>query len=227
MGVMIRDIPISDRPRERLINSGVESLSNEELLAIIFKTGLKGMSAKELASLLLKEINDIKKLNDISLEYLKNIKGIGSSKACDLLASVELGKRISKELNSIKGLKLNNSTLVFNYYKDKIGYKNQEHFYCIYLDNSKRIITEKLLFIGTINYSVVHPREVFKEAYITSASAIICVHNHPSGNVIPSKQDLEVTNNLVSVGNILGIKVVDHIIISKTNYYSFLENNDM
>ena len=227
MGVMIRDIPISDRPRERLINYGVESLSNEELLAIIFKTGLKGMSAKSLASYLLKEIKDIKKLSDINFEYLKSIKGIGISKACDILATVELGKRINKELSSINGFKLNNSSLVFNYYKDKIGSRSQEHFYCIYLDNSKKIITEKLLFIGTINYSVVHPREVFKEAYICSASAIICIHNHPSGNVLPSKQDLEVTKNLVNVGKILGIKVVDHIIISKTNYYSFLENNDM
>ena len=103
--------------------------------------------------------------------------------------------------------------------------KQQEHFYCLYLDNSKRVIKDKLLFIGTINYSVVHPREIFKEAYMLSASSIICVHNHPTGNVLPSKQDL--TNNLINIGNIMGIKVIDHVIIGQNNYYSFLENGDI
>ena len=116
---------------------------------------------------------------------------------------------------------------MYKFYKDKIGNKKQEYFYCVYLDNQKNIIDDKLLFIGTINYSVVHPREIFKEAYILGASAIICVHNHPGNNPLPSKQDLEVTNNLIDVGKMLGIKVVDHIIICKEKYYSFLENNDI
>lgn len=227
MGVKIKDIPVSDRPCERLIEIGVENLSNEELIAIIFKTGLKGTSAKDLASILLSKVGSIKKLNDINYENLRKIKGIGQSKACNLLAALELGKRINREVDSIKNVKLNNSELVYKFYKDKIGNKKQEYFYAVYLDNQKKIIGDKLLFIGTINYSLVHPREVFKEAYLIGASAIICVHNHPGGNPLPSKQDIDITNNLIEVGKILGVKVIDHIIICKNNYYSFLENNDI
>lgn len=227
MGIKIKDIPKEERPCERLIINGAESLSNEELIAIILKTGSRGISAKELASELLSKVGGIKKLNEMNYECLKKIKGIGMSKACNLLASIELGKRINKEVDNIINVKMNNSEVVYKFYKEKIGNKKQEYFYCVYLDTNKRIINEKLLFIGTVNYSLVHPREVFKEAYLLGASAIICVHNHPGGNPIPSKQDYEITNNLIQVGNLLGIKVVDHIIICKNNYYSFLENNDI
>ena len=154
--VKIKEIPLNDRPMERLINNGVETLSNEELLAIILKTGTKGNSAKELSSLLLSKIGGIKKLNDINFEYLNKFKGIGMSKACVLLSAIELSKRINREIDSIKNIKLNNSEVVYKFYKDKIGNKKQEYFYCVYLDNKKNIIDDKLLFIGTINYSVVH-----------------------------------------------------------------------
>lgn len=225
--VKIKDIPECDRPMERLIENGVETLSNEELLAILLKTGTKDMSVKELSSLLLSKIGGIKKLANVNFEYLNKFKGIGKSKACILLSTLELSKRINKEVDTIKNIKLNNTELVYKFYKDKIGNKKQEHFYCIYLDNQKKVLDDKLLFIGTINYSVVHPREIFKEAYMLGASALICIHNHPGGNVLPSKQDIEVTNNLVEVGKLLGIKVLDHIIICKEKYYSFLENHDI
>ena len=158
---------------------------------------------------------------------LTKIKGIGFIKGCTIMACIELGKRINREIDDLCGEKLTSTTVAYKYFKDKIGDKKQEYFYAIYLDNSKKIITEKLLFIGTINYSLVHPREIFKEAYILGASAIICVHNHPSGNVIPSSEDYNITKNLIEIGNIMGIKIVDHLIIGKNNYYSFLENNDM
>ncbi len=225
--VKIKDIPISDRPMERLIENGVETLSNEELLAILLKTGTKDMSAKELSSLLLSKIGGIKKLTNVNFEYLNKFKGIGKSKACILLSALELSHRINKEVDTIKNIKLNNTEVVYKFYKDKIGEKKQEYFYCVYLDNQKKVLDDKLLFIGTINYSVVHPREIFKEAYLLGASAIICIHNHPGGNVLPSKQDIEITNNLVEVGKLLGIKVLDHIIICREKYYSFLENNDI
>lgn len=227
MGIRIKDIPVNDRPRERLINNGVEVLSDEELLAVILKTGTKELSAKDLSGLILSKVKGINNLSEYNLEKLKSIKGIGEAKACLILACIELSKRITKELKSINNIKFNNCEIVYNYYKDIIGNKKQEYFYCIYLDNNKKIIKDKLLYIGTINYSIVHPREVFKEAYMLSASAIICVHNHPSGNTLPSTQDLELTKNLVSIGNLLGIKVLDHIIIANNNYYSFLENNDI
>lgn len=225
--VKIKDIPTLDRPRERLINYGVENLSNEELLAIIFKTGTKGESAKDLGIKVLSKIDNIKKLNDINLEFLKNIKGIGMSKSCDLLAAIELGKRINREVDTIKNVKLTSSDLVYKYYKDKIGDKLQEYFYAIYLDSGKKVIGDKLLFIGTVNYSLVHPREIFKEAYLLGASAIICIHNHPGGNPLPSKQDYDITKNLIEASKILGVKFLDHIIITKKNYYSFLENDDI
>ena len=227
MSIKIKDIEKMDRPRERLINNGVDVLSNEELIAIILKTGTKEYSAKELASILIKELDGIKNLNSVNYEKLKSIKGRGESKACELLASIELGRRVNRELDSINNILLNKPSIIFDYYKDKLGDLVQEYFYCIYLDNQKKVIKDKLLFIGTINYSVVHPREVFKYAYLYSASCIILIHNHPTGNVIPSKQDLEITKNLINVGNILGIKVIDHVIIGKKNYYSFLENGDM
>ena len=225
--VKIKDIPESDRPMERLIENGVETLSNEELLAILLKTGTRDISAKELSSLLLSKIGGIKKLTNVNFEYLNKFKGIGKSKACILLSALELSHRINKEVDTIKNIKLNNTEVVYKFYKDKIGDKKQEYFYCVYLDNQKKVLDDKLLFIGTINYSVVHPREIFKEAYLLGASAIICIHNHPGGNVLPSKQDIEITNNLVEVGKLLGIKVLDHIIICKEKYYSFLENHDI
>lgn len=227
MKIRIKDLQKTDRPRERLINKGVKALSDEELISIIIKTGNKENSAKELATILINRVEGIKNLGNISYENLKKIKGIGMAKACDIIASVELGKRISIKYNTISNTKLTSTRLVYDYFKPILGTKKQEYFYCVYLDNAKKIIKDKLLFIGTINYSVVHPREVFKEAYILSASSIICVHNHPAGNIFPSKQDIDLTNNLVNVGNILGIKVLDHIIVGENNYYSFLENGDI
>ena len=227
MTVKIKDLPLEERPYEKLINNGVNSLTNEELIAILLKTGTKSYSAKELSSIILKNLNNISDLKKLNYNNLIKINGIGIKKSCVLLAAIELGKRITNYNSSIVNKKLNSSELVFEYYKNILKDKKQEHFYCVYLDNSKRIIHEKLLFIGTINYSVVHPREIFKEAYYYSASAIICVHNHPSDNLYPSNEDIKLTNNLISIGNLLGIKVIDHLIVGKDKYYSFLENGDI
>lgn len=223
----IKDIPVMERPRERLITYGVESLSNEELLAIILKTGTKSKSAKLLASEILTKIDGIDNIKNLNLEFLTNIEGIGSAKACEILASIELGNRINKKIKSLKKEKFNNSKIVFDYYAKELGEKKQEYFYAIYLDSNKTIIKDKLLFVGTLNKSLVHPREVFKEAYLCSAQSIICVHNHPSGNTIPSKDDLELTDNLKKIGLLMGVPILDHIIIGSNNYYSFFENGDI
>lgn len=220
----IKELPLLDRPIERMINNGVEVLSDEELISVILKTGLKDKNVKEISSSLLKEVDSIQELKNIGLEKLISIKGIGKNKACTLLASIELGRRINKKVNTINNTKITNSEVVFNYFKDVLGDKKQEYFYCLYLDNNKKVIKNKLLFLGTLNYSMVHPREIFKEAYLVSATSIICVHNHPTGNLKPSKNDIELTNNLIKVGSLLGINIDDHIIISKENYYSFFEN---
>ena len=225
MNVLIKDIPLNERPRERLINKGVEYLSNEDLLAILLKTGTKENSVKVLANNILKQLDDINNLKEINLERLVKIKGIGKAKACELLAAIELGKRLNKKIDNLNQIKIYSSNSIYEYYQDKLKDKLQEYFYCVYLDTKNHIIKDKLLFIGTINESLIHPREIFKEAYLLSASGIICIHNHPSGNVNPSNNDIIMTKQLVEVGKILGIKVLDHIIIGKNNYYSFNDND--
>ncbi len=224
MSVLIKDIPLSERPRERLLAKGVEYLSNEELLAILLKTGTKDYSVKVLASNILKQLDDINNLKTISLESLIKIKGIGQAKACEILAAIELGKRLNEKITCINQIKVYSSDSIYEYYKDKLNDQKQEHFYCVYLDTKNHIIKDKLLFIGTINESLIHPREIFKEAYLSSASSIICVHNHPSGNVNPSNNDIIMTKQLKEAGQLLGIRVLDHIIIGKDLYFSFNDN---
>ncbi len=224
MNVLMKDIPLSERPRERLINKGVEYLSNEELLAILLKTGTKDSSVKVLASNILKQLDNINSLKDINLQNLIKIKGIGKVKACEILAAIELGKRLNEKTMYINQIKIYSSDSIYEYYKDKLNDKKQEHFYCVYLDVKNHIIKDKLLFIGTINESLIHPREIFKEAYLLSAFSVICVHNHPSGNVNPSNNDIVMTKQLKEVGKMLGIKVLDHIIIGKDGYFSFNDN---
>ncbi len=220
---MIKDIIKSERPRERLLNAGASSLSNEELLSIILKTGTKNISVKDLSRTVLNEIHDITNLRDITYNKLIKIKGIGSVKAIELLASLELGRRVY--YTSLKDkVKLNNSSLIFNYFKNLFINETQENFYALYLNTKMELISYKLLFKGTINTSVVHPREIFRHAFLESAYSVIVIHNHPSNNTRPSNEDTELTNKLFEIGNIMSIPLLDHIIIGKDNYYSFYEN---
>ncbi len=225
--IMIKDMPDCEKPRERMIKYGVENLSNEDLLAITIKSGTKSFSTKHIANFILSQINSISELKNFNIQRFTKIKGIGYVKAVELLTAIELGRRVYYEPVTNDKTKLNNPKRIYEYFKYKINNAKQEHFYCLYLDNKKNLIDYKLLFIGTINMSVIHPREIFKEAYLLSASSIICVHNHPSGVVIPSVEDKKVTNNLVEIGKLLGIEVIDHIIIGTDEYYSFYENNDV
>lgn len=218
----IKDIPNQERPRERLIKYGSSNLSNEELLSILLKTGTKKYSVKQIALILLSEIKDITKLKDITLNKLKKIDGIGEVKAIELLASIELGKRIYIQSEK-ENVKLNNSEKIYNYFKEIFLEEKQEHFYAIYLDSKSKLISYKLLFKGTLNSSCVHPREVFKYACLESAYSIIVIHNHPSGDVTPSNEDEETTYKLMNIGKIIGIPVIDHIIIGKEKYFSFYE----
>ena len=223
MSVKLKELPVLERPRERLINVGVENLSDEELLAIILKTGSKEMSVKELSSYILSSFGGIENLKKLKYHEVKKIKGIGEAKACMLVAISEIVRRMNRKVITLIGTKLNTPLKIFEFYKSKIN-NEQEQFYCIYLDASKKIIEEKLLFIGTANYSLVHPRDIFKEAYLLNATSIICVHNHPSGEVKPSKEDINLTIRLKEIGVLFGIRVIDHIIIGDDKYYSFLEN---
>jgi len=227
MGVKIKDLPINDRPIERLLDKGVSALTNEELLAIIIKTGTKEKSSKELANIILAKINSISNISDLRINHLLEIKGIGYKKAATILSAIELGKRISDYTEPINNTIFNNANKLYEYYKNILKDKKQEYFYVVYLDSKLKIIGDKNLFKGTLNYSLVHPREIFKEAYLLSANNIICIHNHPSGNILPSNDDINITNNLKEAGELLGIRLIDHIIIGNNNYYSFKENNDI
>ena len=220
----IKEIPISERPREKLIKKGASSLSSSELLAIILGEGVKNVNANELAFELLKEVRDMKNFVNLSYLELTKIKGIGPVKAAKILATVELGKRIFLESDK-ENIKLVNSKDIYNFCKSFFYGLKQECFYCIYLDSKKRLLSSKLLFKGTMTKSSVHPREIFKEAYKINASYIICVHNHPSGVVSPSPKDIEFTNYLIKLGMLHGVLIYDHLIVSENNYYSFFENN--
>ena len=176
-------------------------------MSLIIKDGTHNIGVDEIANTILKKFDNITNLRNITYEELMSIKGIGNSKACTLLATIELAKRINTKVDNINNISFKNTEVVYEYFKTKIGYKTQEEFYCIYLDSKNRIIKEQLLFIGTANYSMVHPREVFKEAY--------------------KVEDILITKRLIEVGTLLGIKILDHLIIGSNNYYSFLENGDI
>lgn len=222
--IKFKELPNTEKPRERLVNKGKESLSNEELLSIIFKTGTKNISVKEVSCELLNLVKDIRSLKDVSINTLTSIKGIGKVKAIELLAVIELGKRIYAEVNDNDLINCTSPINIINYFNYLFKDKKQEEFYVLYLDNKKKYISKKLLFVGSINYSIVHPREIFKEAYLCSASFIICLHNHPSGDSYPSKEDDNITRKIKEIGLIHGIPLIDHIIIGKNNYYSYFEN---
>ena len=224
----IKDLPLLERPRERLINYGQENISNEELLAIILKTGSKDKSVKELANEVLVTINSLDNLDSININTFKNIKGLGKVKTIELMASIELGKRIFLKKENRQKISYDNPSVIYHENLYLFKGKKQEYFYCLYLDNKNNLIERKLLFMGTINRSIVHPREIFKEAYLTSASKIVCMHNHPTGDITPSMEDIKLTKSLVEIGKLQGIPLIDHLIVSDNNYFSFCnERSDM
>lgn len=225
--INFKNIPESDKPRERLYQYGSENLSDEELISIILKTGAKGISVKEVSLKLLENVGDIKRLKDIGINTLMGINGIGRVKAIEIKAAIELGRRIYIENNKLSGVILNNSLKIYEYFKDLVGNKKQEYFYTVYVDTKGRYIDKKCLFVGTINNSIVHPREIFKEAYLLSANGIICIHNHPSGDPTPSKEDMMITRKIKEIAVIHGIRLVDHLIVGVNSYYSFYEDNKL
>lgn len=219
----LKALPKNELPRERLCELGASKLSNEELLSIIFRTGVKDMSVKEVSTNLLSSINSIQDLANISIEELSSIKGVGLVKAVTLLASLELGKRVySKKIEN--NILLNNTMLVHETFKNLFVSLLQEKFLVIYLNTKKELIGYDILFVGTLDSTSFHPREVLKGAIKRSASAIIVMHNHPSGNVNPSNNDILLTKQLMKSCALVGIPLLDHLITNGSNYYSFFDN---
>lgn len=211
-----------DKPREKLKINGVENLSDSELLSILLRTGNKESSVEELSNNIIKSIGGISNLKNVGLNTLTNIKGIKLSKASIILASVELGKRVFKKDSLVK---LTNSIQIYNAFRHEFIGLKQEKMYILLFDRKMNLILKKEIGRGTISEVSTGPREVFKEAIKESASFIILMHNHPSGDTTPSKEDIKLTNNMIKTGKIVGIDVVDHIIISENSYYSFYENS--
>ena len=220
--MLIKDLPECEKPRERMLEYGVENLSNVDLLSIILRNGVKDISVKEVAINILNNVESINDLSSLGVRELSKIKGVGPVKAITLLASIELGKRVSiKEAKA--NMSLSNKEKIHEVFKKFFINENQEKFLAIFLDNKKCLINYKILFIGTNNASIAHPREVFMEAIKANASAVVVMHNHPSGNVLPSEEDKNITEKLIQSGHMLGIPLLDHIITNGEEYYSFYD----
>lgn len=220
--LLIKDFPQDERPRERFVLNGPQSLSNHELIAILLRTGTKYESVLQLANRLLTHFEGLRLLKDASLDEITAIKGIGSAKAIQLLAAVEIGRRIST-LTYDDRYTIRSPEDGANYVMHDMRFLSQEHFVCLYLNTKNQVLHKQTIFIGSLNASIVHPREVFKEAFRRSAASIICIHNHPSGDPTPSREDIEVTKRLAESGKIIGIEVLDHLIIGENKFVSLKE----
>lgn len=220
--MLIRDYPKEERPRERFLQDGPQSLSNQELLALLLRTGSREESVLQLSGRLINSFKGLRLLKEASVEELTVVKGIGEAKAIQILASVELGRRINN-LNDQDRYVIRSPEDGANYCMEEMRFLSQEHFVCLYLNTKNQVLQKTTIFIGSLNASIVHPREVFKEAFKRSAASIICLHNHPSGDPSPSREDIEVTKRLVECGKIIGIEVLDHIIIGEHKYVSLKE----
>jgi len=214
----IKELPKVERPREKLMQYGPEKLSNSELLAIILRSGTKEENVIELANKILKRFS-ANELPNLTYNDLKDYPGLGPAKACEIVACFELGKRLLKDKKAEIYLTPKD---VWEQLKDLHGLK-KEHFVIFYLDSRNQEIKREIISVGSLNASLVHPREVFEPAVRNLAAQVILAHNHPSGDPEPSEDDLEMTKRLVEAGKILGIEIVDHIIITKTGFLSFKE----
>ncbi len=215
---MIKNLPINENPREKALTYGIETLSNAELLAIVLRTGTKDESVLMLSQRLLKEIGGIEQLYNVNYSQLTSLKGIKKAKAIEILSIIEFAKRLKKK--DVSNEQMLSPKNIFLYMKDQMMFLKQEHFVVLCLDNGYRVIKKKVIFIGSINMSVVTPREVFKEAINVSSAKIALLHNHPSGDANPSIEDVKLTQHFMKLGDMLDICVIDHIIIGWNQYYS-------
>lgn len=220
--LMIRDVPTCERPRERLLKEGAQVLSNQELIAVILGTGTKQESVLQLSTRILHYFQGLRLLKDSTVTELKKIKGIGDTKAVQLLAALELGSRVHK-LQIEDRIVIRSPEDVSRFMMEEMRFLTQEHFVALYLNTKNHVIHKKTIFIGSLNASIVHPREIYKEAFRHSAASIICLHNHPSGDPAPSREDIEVTKRLVESGKVIGIELLDHIIIGDQKFTSLKE----
>lgn len=224
--VTLRDVPTEERPRERMLQHGAQALSNAELLAILLRTGTFSESAVGLAHRVLMESGNLRNLTDLSTDQLTSIKGIGTAKALQIKAGIELGRRLARS-SMEQTVKIRSPKDAADYMMEDMRYLQKEHFVCLFLNTKNQVLAEETLSMGSLNASIVHPREVFRAAIKRSSASIICLHNHPSGDPSPSPEDVELTRRLVQAGELIGIEVLDHVIIGDRRYVSLKEQGLM
>lgn len=221
----IKNWPEDERPRERLLRFGADELSTAQLLAIILRTGGRNKSAIELAREILVKFKNLKEIEDASIAEFSELKGIGAAKIAQIKAAFELGKRLiaNEKRNTSQQPCFNNSSQVYTYYMPKFYGLKKEKFLCTLLDTKNKVFKETTVSEGTLTSSLVHPREVFRYAIKEAAASVLFVHNHPSGDPSPSRDDIDITKRLIETGKIIGINVLDHIIIGDGRYLSLME----
>lgn len=224
--LLLRDVPNEERPRERMQHVGAHALSNAEIVAILLRTGTVAESATRLAQRLLHESGSLRNLADFSLSQLTAIRGIGPAKALQILAGIELGRRVSRTALHEKPT-ISSPRDAAMLLMEEMRYLQKEHFVCLFLNTKNEVIAKETLSIGSLNATLVHPREVFRAAIKQSSAAIICAHNHPSGDPTPSREDIHMTERLVEAGRIVGIDVLDHLVLGDGVFVSLKEKGYM
>lgn len=224
--IMLRDLPREERPRERMMRSGAEALSHAELLAILLVTGTRKESALTVAQRILGQTDGLRRLADMGIEELIGINGIGPAKAVQLKAAIELGRRMTASRAGDRVV-IRSPRDAAELLAEQLRYLQKEHFVCLFLNTKNQVIAQETLSIGSLNASIVHPREVFRAAIKYGSASIVCAHNHPSGDPAPSPEDIAITKRLVESGRIVGIDVLDHIVVGDGHFVSLKEQGMM
>lgn len=210
----IKDLPSNERPRERLVEQGADALKSSELIAILLRTGVKGSSAIQVAEQLLVKFGTLDALSRASLPELRKVKGVGRDKAIALKSAFTLARRMALELHGEAPL-LDNPESIANYLREQMREHQVEYFHAVLLNTRRKLIRVEQISQGLVDTILVHPREVFKSAIAANASALVLVHNHPSGDPTPSPADITVTRDLIRAGQLLKIEVLDHVILGR------------
>jgi len=225
----IKDLPQRERPRERLAEHGADALTDAELIAILLRTGLRGQSAVDVGRALIQRLGTLSELSRAPLEELQEIRGVGQDKAIALKAAFTLARRMAAEIQAVAPL-LDQPAAVADLLREECRPYTVEHFYALLLDTRRRLLRKVALTRGTLDAAIVHPRDVFRHAVTANASAVVLVHNHPSGDSTPSKADITVTRDLIRAGRLLKIEVLDHVILGRRtdeqerDYFSLKEH---